>query len=221
MEERIDVAILAAGAPPAHEVPLGILRGAAWLIACDGAWRTALALGCRPDEVVGDGDSLDADDRAELARRGIPLTVVPEQDTNDLCKAFRRALLSGDARRIAILGATGLREDHALGNIFHLTGLAESCQTEKRDVILSMVTNYGVFEPLMPPGREWRSVRAGMPVSIFAPLPGTEMSSEGLVWPLDGVALDELWRGTLNRTAGDCFSLRTNRPALVYVPHEV
>ena len=51
-------AILAAGSPPSHEVPMRIFRKAERLIACDGAWRTAMELGRHPDAVVGDGDSL-------------------------------------------------------------------------------------------------------------------------------------------------------------------
>ena len=210
---KITTAILAAGDTPSHEVPLRLLRRADRLIACDGAWRAALALGRAPDIVVGDGDSLCADDRSELERRGIPMMLEEEQITNDLCKAFRHAVRTG-AEEIVIIGATGRREDHSIGNIFHLLDFAEDCPCVR------MVTDFGMFEPVLPPGGEWPAEK-GDAISIFAPFPKTEIISEGLEWPLDGVALDTLWRGTLNRVVSSPFSLRTNRPTLIYRPYRI
>ena len=100
--------LLAGGALPTHDIPLRMLREADRLIACDGAWRAALDLGRIPDAVVGDGDSIGGGGCAELERLGIPVIASSEQDTNDLCKAFRYAvdsLLEGDT--VSILGATG------------------------------------------------------------------------------------------------------------------
>ena len=210
---KTSTAIIAGGDIPSHEVPLRLLREADRLIACDGAWRTALALGRAPDAVVGDGDSLGVEDRRELARLGIPLTLEKEQETNDLCKAFRHAVRAG-AEEIVIIGATGRREDHAIGNIFHLLDFAEDSPCVR------MVTDFGVFEPVLPPGGEWMAEK-GDAVSIFAPFPETEIISGGLEWPLKGVALDKLWRGTLNRVVTCPFSLRTNRPVLIYRPHAI
>ena len=185
-----------------------IFREAERLIACDGAWRTAMELGRRPDAVVGDGDSLGDEGREELARLGIPFVCDREQDTNDLCKAVMHAACGS----VVILGATGKREDHALGNIFHLIDFAE------RSRGVAMVTDAGVFEPVLPPGRTW-DAWAGQPVSVFAPLPGTEMESEGLQWALKGVDLGALWRGTLNRAVEGPFTVRTNKPAIIFLPH--
>lgn len=201
-----------------------IFRKAERLIACDGAWRTAMELGRHPDAVVGDGDSLGDEGRDELARLGIPFVEDHEQDTNDLCKAVRHCCLSNDdlsqclrvndggVPSIVILGATGNREDHALGNIFHLIDFAE------RSRGIAMVTDAGVFEPVLPPGRTW-DAWTGQPVSVFAPLPGTEMESEGLQWTLKGVDLSALWRGTLNRAVDGPFTVCTNKPAIIFLPH--
>lgn len=212
--KRADTVILAAGDRPSHPIPLSMLRCAKRLIACDGAWRTAVALGRKPDAVVGDGDSLAPGDAAALGSLGVFAVQESEQDTNDLAKAFRYACASGDAACIAILGATGGREDHTIGNVFHLMDFAE----RHRDV--AIVTDSGTFEPLPPPGidRQDESL-AGRPISIFAPCPGTSMKSKGLVWPLDGVTFDQLWRGTLNRISSSRFSISTNRMAVVFIPH--
>jgi thiamine pyrophosphokinase len=214
--------ILANGTPPAHPVPLRIFREADRLIACDGAWRKALDLGRPPDAVVGDGDSLGEEGREALAQRGIPFIGAVEQETNDLCKAFRHAVATGEEEdTFVILGATGRREDHALGNIFHLLDFAADIPRGADgtgEPAVSMVTDFGTFEPVLPPGGTW-TVAAGRSVSVFAPVPGTRMTSEGLAWPLEGVSLDALWRGTLNRTTGDTFTLRTTHPILLYLPH--
>ena len=157
--------IIADGDPPESPWPLEALRNAERLIACDGAWRTAMELGRKPDVVVGDGDSISPDDLHELERIGIPQVLDYEQDTNDLCKAFRYALNNGMADGgIAIVGATGKREDHTIGNIFHLIDFAEMLGDDD----VSIVTDSGVFEPVLPPGRRWgeEDCRAGAQVSV-------------------------------------------------------
>jgi thiamine pyrophosphokinase len=173
--------------------------------------------------VVGDGDSLGEAGREVLTQRGIPFVGEEEQETNDLCKAFRHAVATGaEGDGFVILGATGRREDHALGNIFHLLDFAMGIPrgTDGTGVPrVSMVTDFGTFEPVLPPGGTW-TAKAGRSVSVFAPVPGTRMTSEGLEWPLEGVALDALWRGTLNRTTGGAFTLRTTHPVLLYLAHE-
>ena len=183
------------------------------LVCCDGALAAARALGREPDFVVGDGDSISPADAKSLGDRFVR---VAEQDTNDLAKAFRfaceRSPRPPDALRIAILGSTGLREDHALGNIFRLADFAATAP----HVVL--YTDAGFFEVVR--GERTFPCEPGEAVSVFAPTPGTEVSSNGLQWPLDGVSLADLWSGTLNRTTGPSFTLRTDgRPILVYRPY--
>lgn len=201
------IAILANGTAPQHPIPRQILAEATLLVCCDGALAAARALGREPDFVVGDGDSISAADRNSLGDRFIHIA---EQDTNDLAKAFHFAC--SRTARIAILGATGLREDHTLGNIFHLVDFTAVIP----DTVL--YTDTGTFEAVR--GERTFAARPEEAVSIFAPVPGTEVASQGLQWPLDGVSLADLWAGTLNRTTGPSFTLRTNgRPILVYRPY--
>ena len=206
------VAILANGVPPRHAAPRAALAAADLLVACDGALAAARALGREPDYVVGDGDSLAPADRAALGTRFIS---VPEQDTNDLCKAFRFVISlprPDGALSITLLGTTGRREDHALANVFHLIDFSE----EVPDTIL--LTDAGTFTAVR--GEQDFPCRPGDAVSVFAPLPGTRVTSRGLAWPLDGVDLSPLWRGTLNRTTSNSFTLRTSHPLLLYRPHQ-
>ena len=206
------VAILANGEPPRHAAPRAALAAADALVACDGALAAARALGREPDYVVGDGDSLAAADRTALGAR---LVLDAEQDTNDLCKAFRfiKSLprTGGGKLSVRIVGATGLREDHALANIFHLVDFTEEIPDT------SILTNSGTFTAVR--GEMAFPCRAGDAISVFAPSPFAHVSSHGLEWPLDGIDLTQLWRGTLNRTTGDSFTLNANRPILLYRPY--
>ncbi len=200
--------ILVNGEPPTHPVARAAFAGAARLVCCDGAYRTARALGREPDLVVGDGDSLAAADKAALGDRWV---LIAEQDTNDLDKAFRTVVERfGAMDEIVILGAAGLREDHFLGNLFRLPRFA------RRVPSVSLITNAGVFTVVQ--GTRTYACRLHDAVSVFAPEPDTHVTSTGLQWPLDGVALDELWKGTLNRTTGTSFTLTTNKPLIVYQP---
>ena len=206
------VAIIANGDTPRHAVPRAAFAAADLRVACDGALAAARALGHEPDYVVGDGDSLSATDRDVIGDR---LVRVTEQDTNDLCKAFRFVQSMpriSDEISVALLGTTGLREDHALANIFHLIDFTEAVPDTE------ILTDEGAFTAVR--GEQTFPCRPGEAVSVFAPLPGTQVSSRGLAWPLDGVDLSPLWRGTLNRTTSDSFTLRTSHPLLLYRPHQ-
>ena len=213
------VVILANGAPPVAELPLRILRNTDQLVCCDGAYAKARALGREPDFVVGDGDSLSSDEKAALGSRFVPIA---DQDTNDLAKALRFVLgMEGRAgsvpppARIVILGATGLREDHTLGNVFHLFDFAALLrERETKPPILEMVTDTGTFEVVS--AVKTFACQPGDAVSIFACDPDTRVHSEGLAWPLDGVMFPNLWCATLNRTTGATFLLNPDRPILVF-----
>lgn len=203
----VTTAILADGAPPTHPAARAVFDAASRLVCCDGAYRKARALGRLPDLVVGDGDSLSAADRAALGERFVSIA---EQETNDLDKAFRTAVARFGGAGIVILGAGGLREDHFLGNVFRLPGFARAAPD------VTMVTDAGTFTVVT--GVRRYACRPGEAVSVFAPDPAARATSEGLEWPLAGVPLAELWRGTLNRTTGTSFRLACDRPLLVYRP---
>ncbi len=193
----VSTVILADGEFPRAERLLRILRTADRVVCCDGAAEALLAFGRAPDRVVGDMDSLSAACRARLADR---IVVDTEQETNDLAKAFRLCRRMGWAESIAILGATGKREDHTLGNLSCLVEFSEespSIQILSERMRFFCVRNGEVVQ-----------VRPGEQVSLFSFDPAQRITSEGLKWPLRNLSLP-LWRsGTLNEATGDRFSLR-------------
>jgi thiamine pyrophosphokinase len=91
------------------------------IIAADGGTRNALSVGVMPQVVIGDLDSLDEADRAQLDRSDVQLIVYPtHKDYTDLELALRYAQ-ERHATEIIIFSALGGRWDHSLANLLLLT----------------------------------------------------------------------------------------------------
>ena len=202
------IAILAQGDFPTSERCLQMMWEADRLICCDGAAATALAAGFEPDEIVGDLDSLDAALRERFASR---LFHDRDQECNDQTKAFRRAL-SYRPSRIVILGATGRREDHTLGNI----SLLADYTVQAPDCHVEMWSDYGHFEVI----RDSATLpsRPGQEISLFSFDPTLKVHADGLRYPTDAVVFDSLWKATLNVASAPTFTLTLSHPAplLIY-----
>ena len=189
--------ILANGAFPVHPVPLARLREADLIVCCDGAAEKLVANGFEPGIIIGDLDSVSP----ELRERYRSILVQDsDQETNDLTKAVNWCVGYG-IREVAILGATGIREDHTLGNI---SLLAE--YSEKIDAV--MLTDTGSFKVY---GRSVTIASCpGQQVSLFSIDPKLSVTSSGLKYPLSNLILNSWWRGTLNEAVGDRFTLNFN-----------
>ncbi len=197
--------IIADGTFPTHEVPLGYIRNAERIICCDGSARNAIEAGFEPAAIVGDMDSLDSE---LLDRYSDRIYTDKSQDTNDLTKAVAWCKAMGYSD-IAIVGATGKREDHTIGNI---SLLAEYCY----DANVIMITDTGIFRPFLE-SSEINSY-PGQQVSVFSIDPETEITSHGLLYPLIGTMLKNWWSGTLNEASGESFSIEFSRGRiLVYL----
>ncbi len=181
--------ILANGQFPAHPTPLEALRAAKRVICCDGAADALVAAGLEPDWIVGDLDSV-----SEGVRRRFPerLVKVEEQETNDLAKAFR---FCGDRgwSDLLILGASGLREDHLLGNLSLLADFALQASP-------LLLTDTGWFTALHQSAA--LPALPGQQVSLFALISGTTVSASGLKYPVEGLRLDKWWQASLNEACG-------------------
>jgi thiamine pyrophosphokinase len=92
--------------------------GGGFVVAADGGARLARDLRLAIDLWVGDGDSLRADELAELRGAGVPIELVPaDKDESDTELAVLAAVDRG-ATDITILGGLGgPRVDHALANV--------------------------------------------------------------------------------------------------------
>lgn len=192
---EIDAVILANGAFPTAEPPLALLRTAKQVVCCDGAAAKLMAHGLEPTAIVGDMDSLPAELRLRL--NGM-VHQINEQELNDLSKTVGWCHAQG-LRQLAIVGATGLRDDHSLGNIMLLPRYA------RMGLSVCMLTDTGIFRPLLASAT--LSGHPGQQVSIFSPNPTTRITTQGLQYPLQHQSLPELWMGTLNCCQGSSFGL--------------
>ncbi len=205
--------ILCNGAFPTEAYPLYLLDSAEGVVCCDGAlsrWleRTPSA---RPLAVVGDMDSLSPELQERFAD---VLFHETEQDFNDLTKAMRWVMKEHpEVADITILGATGLREDHTVGNLGLLMEYTRMFDLGDRRV--SMVSDYGTAFAVTDSCD--LHLGEGRRISLFSADNSLQISSEGLEWPLDGVVFDAWWKATLNRTSAPIVSLHFSHPSAVLV----
>lgn len=187
--------ILANGKYPEYKVPLSILASAKFLVCCDGAVIKHVGKGRAPDAIVGDLDSLPNDLQLSFSGK---LYHDPDQNTNDLTKAIKFCQTNG-FRRIAIIGSTGLREDHTLGNISLMIYYAQL------GLDVTIITDTGVFIPVLA-SRSFASFN-GQQISLFSFNSETTITTEGLKYPITGQKFSMWWQGTLNEALGDNFRI--------------
>lgn len=205
---------------PKKEYPLYLLESADCVVCCDGALDTYLRHFRgrnlrRPDVVIGDMDSLSK----KTAERFRDIAVkIDEQETNDQSKAFHYILEHfPDVDTIHILGATGKREDHTIGNLSLLMEYAremrrQDCgRTVSVDIVSDWSTAFAITDSCTLDVGEGRSV------SIICPDNSLNIKSEGLVWPTDNVVFDNLWQTTLNRASADRISLTFSHPSIALI----
>lgn len=200
--DHFEAVVLANGDYPTVPTPLEILQQTPIVVCCDGAANEFIRQKHTPYAIVGDGDSLNEHTR-ELYKEKIH--TVGEQETNDLTKAVR-FLQNQGIRKIAILGATGKREDHTLGNISLLMKYFQE------GVEVKMFTDYGVFVPCY--GTATFNSQPGQQVSIFS-FSARNFNSAGLKYPL--YDFTEWWQGTLNECTEDQFTISAEGFYLVFL----
>ncbi len=198
----ISAVIIANGRFPQHPYPLSCIAKADYIVCCDGAANDFIAGGGMPDAIVGDCDSISAENRILFAGIIHPDT---EQETNDLTKSVLFCVRKG-IREITIVGGTGKREDHTLGNISLLADYMDWAKVR-------MVTNYGIFTPIHS-ATQFDSFR-GQPVSLIAIRP-EEVTTLNLKYPVVKRVLTNWWQGTLNESLGDTFTVETSGRMIVF-----
>jgi thiamine pyrophosphokinase len=196
--------IIANGDFPSAEKPLSVIHNAKYTACCDGALSNCINNGIIPDAIIGDCDSI----QPELINKfKDKLTSISEQETNDLTKTVNYCV-KHNLRDIIIVGATGKREDHTLGNI--------SLLMEYRIIAnIMIVTDYGVFIPadndtIFTGKKGWQVSIINFSCSI--------LDSEGLAYPTR--PFTNWWQGTLNEMQEDQFVIHADGEYLVYISYD-
>jgi len=188
--------IIANGQFPTHAIPLEIIRTAQTIICCDGAADSLMKHSIEPTVVIGDLDSISSKAKKQFAGK---LIHIAEQETNDQTKAVEWAIAQG-LQDLVIVGATGKREDHTIGNISLLANYGTQ-------INVCSVTNYGIFCPVY--GTTQLTSYSGQAISIFSLTPHIPISLFGLQYPLTNALLKSWWIGTLNTAVSDSFTIES------------
>ena len=192
---RYSTVIVGNGEVPQGEIPELFLRNAQHTVCCDGALDKLLHLGIQPDVVIGDCDSISGEMRTKFKD-----IIIEDKDEecNDLQKALKYCRRQQYAH-VAVLGASGLRDDHQLANLSILNMYAEQMD-------LIMVSNYGLFSYISE-GTTFASF-PGQEVSVFSFDGQAVFSFEGLQYPVHHRRFTQLWEGSLNKALGERFTVK-------------
>jgi len=194
--------ILANGSFPTHEIPLNELKTSKFIVCCDGAINKLDEEGIEPYAIVGDLDSLNPEMKWKY--RDI-IHHFLNQDSNDLTKAINWCL-ENNFSEVVIVGATGQRDDHMIGNVFLLPQYA-------RKIKVKMLTSYGIFTPILR-AKNFESYTRQQ-VSIFSPNSDTLISTANLRYALTEQKLELMNQGTLNESMGDSFRIEFEGASLI------
>ena len=170
VQSTAGVTLVGGGPVPARDLKAALARAPLAVAADSGADRL-LAAGILPQAVIGDFDSISAAARATLpAARLHPME---DQDSTD----FEKALAAIGAPFVLAVGFSGARMDHGLAVMNALVRLQDRpcIVIGPKDIAFAA-----------PPRLSIR-LRPGDAFSLF-PLAPVRGESQGLHWPLDGIA---------------------------------
>lgn len=117
--------------------------------------------------------------------------------------------------RINFIGATGLREDHTIGNMGLLMEYAGHKAVKDGQVVLRMISDYCIAFPMTGSGSF--ECGTGRAVSVFSPDPSLRLVSDGLQWQTENVRFTNWWQATLNRSSKERVALEFSHPSKVLV----
>jgi thiamine pyrophosphokinase len=191
-----------------------LAKQADFVVAANGGWAKATAMGIPIDLVIGDLDSLNVKEHKELEKVKTKVVRYPqEKDETDFEIALKHAL-SLNPKRVILWGITGERLDHSLANIFLLEKAA------RKDVGIEIVTEtehaYLVAKRLDLHGVKPGDTVSLLPISSQA----SEIRTQGLKYPLNGETLNRASsRGISNEAISPHVSIELARGVLL-VAHQ-
>tara|TARA_A100001011_G_C13899711_1_gene670556 strand:+ start:58 stop:675 length:618 start_codon:yes stop_codon:yes gene_type:complete len=194
--------ILANGSFPKHNLAIKILNEAETIICCDGSINNLDRLNIVPTQIIGDMDSISNELKVKYRSK---LIEILDQDQNDLRKSINW-LEQNNYKSAIILGATGSREDHSLGNIFTLLEYPAK-------IDLKIISNYGQFT-VINKKTKLRSF-SGQQISLFSIDKEIKISSNNLKYNLKNSNLKTLYSGTLNESKSDFITINISHGSIL------
>ncbi len=212
------VVIICDGQFPKTEYPRYLIQTADFVICCDGSLKKFIRNSVSifgeerlPDLVIGDMDTLPTSWQKKYADI---IVKEDEQDHNDQTKAVRWALnnLKG-INNIYILGSTGGRAEHTIGNLSLL--MEYTRMFDLGDMTIEAVTDEGTIFAVNDTVEF--DCGTGRSVSIFSPDSTLNIKSEGLEYQTDEVIFDNWWKATLNKASQDNVRLEFSHSSMALI----
>lgn len=173
------------------------------VIAADGGWHHARAIGCVPDVLVGDMDSISAEGLAAAAEAGIEvIRHRADKDNTDTELAVDLALDRG-ATTLTIVSGGGDRLDHILGFLHAVASRASSTVTI--DLFIG-----AAYVAIVPAGTRRRIAVGESALVSLIPIggPASGVRTENLKWHLTGDTLEVFSsRGVSNEALGNTIEI--------------
>ena len=212
------VIIICDGQFPKTEYPRYLIRTADYIICCDGALKKFIRYSPAifgdkrlPNLVIGDMDTLSE----PLQKKYADIIIKEnEQEHNDQTKAVRWALNNiSDIANIYILGSTGGRADHTIGNLSLL--MEYTRMFDLGEINVEAITDEGTIFAVNDTVEF--DCGTGRSVSIFSPDSTLRIKSAGLEYQTEDVVFDNWWKATLNKAAQDNVRLEFNHPSMALI----
>tara|TARA_B100001564_G_C20602779_1_gene653588 strand:+ start:736 stop:1362 length:627 start_codon:yes stop_codon:yes gene_type:complete len=197
--------VLANGEFPKHQSALDCLNLGYDIICTDGSADKLEEHGLLPKIIIGDFDS------SKIKHKKSEVLWIERTDQNktDLEKTFEWCL-SKNIKKIILLGAGGIREDHMLGNLFIVSKFSDLFKIE-------IVTNYSTIFCIK--GSKTIETKIGQQISIIAAENIDRITTTGLKYSLTNEPLTPSSKAISNEAIGEKFFIECTNKVFLFLNH--
>ena len=199
------VTVLANGSFPSHPIAKKYLNKSGTIICTDGAADKLIGSGRNPDIIIGDFDSTSIKGKDRTGE----WIETPDQNKTDLEKTFEWCIMN-NIKKIVLLGSSGKREDHTIGNLFTIAKYHDEIKCE-------IITNHAKI--ICVYGENYINVDTNQNISIIATEPIESITLNGLQYNMRNESLLPSARAISNKAISDKFYLESTGKVLVFLNH--
>ena len=195
MNLKDPIVVLANETFPKSQIPLNILKKAKSIVCLDGATNKLIANNLEPTLIIGDLDSIEP--QYKIKYQNI-IIEEKDQNQNDLRKALSW-LEKSNYKSVKVLGASGEREDHFIGNIFGILDTNYS-------INIQLITDSGTFQ-ILKKGKHIIPSHIGQSVSFFTSKKSSRVSTFNLKYNFIENNISDSFSYTLNESISEQFKV--------------
>ena len=194
--------LVANGQRPSHPKIMQILKDAEEIICVDNGYEIVQKLNIVPSVLIGDLDSVNLDS----VNQNVEVIKKENQNLSDLEKAFHYCI-EKNFTKIYLIGSTGLRDDHNLANLMLISDFIEK---------LDITVLSDEYEINAIKGKMKFSCKKGTQISLISIDANNQVTTNGLKYNLNNVALRSSSQGLSNLVTEDNFSIESEKPILLF-----